>query len=184
MKTRAAVVVLECTVPAGKDRWVRDTIQAWCRASQFVMKEVELHLEHVWPTKRSRWWAVLVPPQSWRTEVSAVPKSDPMAKMARRRSETTGVGQVRAAQVNSLDKCLYKGTSPLPTVLHGWANQHTACRCGCRAQPMAEKRLKERGMMGALVKMGGTLACQDRELPRCRHLHPDEIGPHARSRLG
>lgn len=74
MKTRAAVVVLECTVPAGKDRWVRDTIQAWCRASQFVMKEVELHLEHVWPTKRSRWWAALVPPVLAELKLAQFPK--------------------------------------------------------------------------------------------------------------
>ena len=78
-------------------------------------------------------------------------------------------------ECGSLKQCICKPNKPMPTALHGWGNQLTACPCGCREMPLAEHRLRDRGLTGMLIPLGGTTSCAGEELPRLRHIHPEEL---------
>ena len=59
----------------------------------------------------------------------------------------------------------------LPTALHSWGNQTTACPCDCRTQGFSEALLTTKGIYSQLVQLPNTA-----EAPgRWRHLHVQEV---------
>ena len=79
------------------------------------------------------------------------------------------------AEFNSLFNNIVDPNAQVRTALHGWANQLTGCPCGCRKFPFHEQRLREKGLFGALVPMGGNLKTYLGLLPKVRHMHPYEM---------
>ena len=185
---RAHALMLECVTEAGSDKAVVDLIQAWCRCTGFHMHSRELQLEKFWPSKRNRWWCLILSPAVQPFEIRDLPcqiqkpivsdlfpffpawPQDEEDQLSLDLYETN-----KFIEFRSFDKAIIKGDSALPTALHGWANQLQGCPCGCRASSMDHARLAKRGIFGALVVMEGQLESCQGQLTRTRHLHPWEL---------
>ena len=185
---RAHALLLECVTEAGTDKAVMDLIQAWCRCTGFHMHSKELHLEKFWPSKRNRWWCLILSPAVQPFDIRALPcqiqkpivndlfpafpawPQDEEDQLSLDLYETN-----KFIEFQSFDRAIIKGDSALPTALHGWANQLQGCPCGCRASSMDHTRLARRGLFGALVVMEGHLESCQGQLTRTRHLHPWEL---------
>jgi hypothetical protein len=64
---------------------------------------------------------------------------------------------------------------PMPTATHSWGNQCQGCTCGCRSEGFAASRLRQKGLYGLLVPMGGEILSNQLRFLAMRHLHPQEV---------
>ena len=185
---RAHALMLECVTEAGSDKAVMGLIQAWCKCTGFHMQSRELQLENFWPSKRNRWWCLILSPAVKPFEIRALPcqiqkpvvsdlfplfptwPQDEEEQLSLDLYETN-----KFIEFRSFEKAIIRGDSALPTALHGWANQLQGCPCGCRSSSMDHARLARRGIFGALVVMEGQLESCQGQLTRTRHLHPWEL---------
>lgn len=185
---RSHALLLECVTEAGSDKTVKAVIQNFCRCTGFHMHEGDLHLDHFWPSRRSRWWCLILNPAVQPFEIRALPvqakpptvndlfpifpawPTDEEDQLSLDLYETN-----KFIEFQSFDRAIIKGDSPLPTALHGWANQLQGCPCKCRSSSMDHSRLAKRGIFGALVVMEGMLESCQGQLTRTRHLHPWEL---------
>eukprot|EP00438_Fugacium_kawagutii_P008778 Skav220298 [mRNA] locus=scaffold2356:74992:80879:- [translate_table: standard] len=98
-------------------------------------------------------------------------------------------------QYGGLNRNLVRDDKPMPTALHGWANQLGPCPCDCRRYAMSDARLSQKGLFGALLIMPGSFHIDHQDIPCTRHVHPWEVaathgvnpdqqwGPHLRMAL-
>ena len=54
-------MILECTLAAGENRDIQRDLQALADAMGRVIHTAQLDLAEVWPCRRARWWALLMP---------------------------------------------------------------------------------------------------------------------------
>lgn len=185
---RAHALLLECVVEAGADKPVKSVIQSFCRSTGFHMHAGELHLEQFWPSRRNRWWCLILSPAVQPFEIRPLPAqiTPPVVndlfpvfpawpqhdedQLSLDLYETN-----KFIEFQSFDRAIIKGDMPLSTALHGWANQLQGCPCGCRFSSMDHSRLAKKGIFGALVVMEGMLESCQGQLTRTRHLHPWEL---------
>ncbi len=185
---RSHAVLLECVTEAGADKAVIDVIRTWCRCTGFHMHSIELSLEQFWPSKRKRWWCLILSPavQSFPLRALPVQSKAPVVsdlfpyfpEWPQEEEEQLSLDLYETnkfIEFNSLDRAIIKGNHPLATALHGWGNQLQGCPCGCRKTSMDHTRLSQRGIFGALVVMEGCLESCQGQLTRSRHLHPWEL---------
>eukprot|EP00438_Fugacium_kawagutii_P016542 Skav227303 [mRNA] locus=scaffold2645:254569:256005:- [translate_table: standard] len=180
---------MECVVGAGRDPEVARTIAEFCSWTGYRKAEVDLSLGSIVPAKRDRWWCVLISPAWPPIHLRPLPGLQPLptiqellpfcptwsdsdnAQLCLDRYESTrheSYGGVLNKVVNLHGQ--------LPTALHGWANQLSGCPCGCRAGPLSEYRLAEKGLFAALVLLTGTYdTAYMGAIPKTRHLHPWEL---------
>ena len=186
--SRAHSLMLECVQEAGKDVEVQKVLQEFCKITGFKMKTVNLHLESFWPSKRGRWWCMLVNPAFPMDDLRPLPvqrktpvvsslfpyfptwSSDEEEQLALDLYETN-----KFIEFNSFDNAVIKGDMPLNTALHGWGNQLQGCPCGCRKFSMDHNRLRTKGLYAALVIMEGCIESVDGPRVRSRHIHPFEL---------
>ena len=178
------MVVLECVPPALGDAFVQAEIQRFVQITGFNVSQTTLHLDHVWPSKRSRWWCVLSAKEFGPIQLDPFPVMDELPKV-NHLIPTLGVWsrddeltlrldekEVRAfgADTDQAVKYLLNMEGCAPTALHSWGNQLRGCHCGCRAFALSSDRLTSRGLFGLLVRFThpdtGTL--------EHRHVHPNE----------
>ena len=178
------LVVLECVPPALGDTFVQSEIQRFVQFTGFQVSQTILHLDHVWPSKRSRWWCVLSAPEFGALQLDPFPHLDELPKVSSL-IPTLGVWQRDDELSLALDaveskafgtdsdqatKYLLNFEGCAPTALRSWGNQLRGCHCGCRAYALSSDRLASRGLFGLLVKFlhpdSGNL--------EFRHLHPCE----------
>ena len=178
---QAPFVLLECVCPAGKHPWVRAVLAAFCKATGFVQKEVELELAQVWPCHRHRWRCLLLHPSlgqmsldPWPAEalfqsVSQLVDSFRTSDADRQQLELTGLELEWLGGLKPLTGYCLRVSNKLPTALHSWGSQIYPCPCECRPA-FADERLRK-GISGVLVP------CPDPPLdrPAWRHLHPKEL---------
>lgn len=184
-----AATILECTKEASTSPWVQSTLTSMCRATGYRLQQQVCQLQDLWPAKRTRWWAMIVHPQVQMEEIRKFP-SLPFTPTFRHLIPTLATWpteQVQeltltphelaafAEQNGGLGKNSIDPTKPLPTALHAWGSQLTACACGCRAGGFSPQRLQEKGLFGALIPTSGTTSFQGQTLPAMRHIHPDEV---------
>eukprot|EP00438_Fugacium_kawagutii_P013579 Skav223040 [mRNA] locus=scaffold1069:129406:134370:+ [translate_table: standard] len=187
--TRAHTVIMECVVGAGKDGDVIRTINEFCAWTGYRRSEIELHLNHIMPARRDRWWCVLTSPTWPCIHLRPLPTLHPLpcirellplcpqwdekasAALELNRFETT-----RHEMYGGIYNKLVDLNGQLATALHGWANQLSSCPCGCRDFPMSEHRLETKGLFAALVMLEGNFpTAYQGNLPKTRHLHPWEL---------
>lgn len=186
--SRAHSVMLECVQEAGKDVDVQNILQEFCKITGFKMKTVNLALENFWPSKRARWWCMLVNPAFPMDDLRPLPhqKTPPVVaslfpwfptwttaeeeQLALDLYETN-----KFIEFNSFDNAVIKGDQPLSTALHGWGNQLQGCPCGCRSFSMDHNRLRSKGIYAALVILEGFIECVDGPRVKSRHIHPFEL---------
>ena len=185
---RSHTILLECVQSAGKDREVQAMIRSFCLQTGFRQAECNLQLSHLMPATRDRWWCVLVHPIVPQIQLAPLPKLEPAAVFGDlfpmlHPWPADDIDQLRLDRYESwkfqecggLAKNLILSNEPLRTALHGWGNQLAACPCGCRTQGMSDSRLRERGLFGALLLVGGDYSWSTMTLPCTRHIHPVEL---------
>eukprot|EP00435_Cladocopium_sp_Y103_P075430 s50_g57.t1 len=67
-------VLLECVEGAGVDQDVQALLKCFCSLTGFRQAQVNLHLEHLMPAKRSRWWDLLTNPTLPEISLQPLPK--------------------------------------------------------------------------------------------------------------
>ena len=178
------MVVLECVPPALGDAFVQAEIQRFVQITGFNVSQTTLHLDHVWPSKRSRWWCVLSAKEFGPIQLDPFPVMDELPKV-NHLIPTLGVWsrddeltlqldekEVRAfrADTDQAVKYLLNMEGCAPTALHSWGNQLRGCHCGCRAYALSSDRLNSRGLFGLLVRF----THPDTGALEYRHVHPNE----------
>jgi len=175
------VLILECVTAAANDAFVKDEIRRFLEVTGFCCSQTELHLQDVWPSRRSRaWWLITspflgqVPLVPWPTShvVSKVlhvlpqilPWDDLDEKLLALLPE-----ELDAFGAESADfaKYLLNFEGCAPCALHAWGSQVVGCQCGCRSKGPSPFRLSDKGLFGLLVYS----ASFHRQL---RHIHPCE----------
>ena len=186
---RALIVVLECVEPASKDAFVNWHVNQFCARTGFHRTEAILHLNEVWPCRRSRWWCILSAPAIGPVTLPELPKMFDLPSIRHvlpdlqkwevedeRKLRLTPVEMEAFSQeTGSASKYLLNMKGLMPCALHSWGSQVLPCPCGCRSEGLASSRLQSRGLFGVLAPC---LALHDLPLDssqsQFRHLHPKE----------
>ena len=164
--------------------WVRKTISTFCEMTKFEYSEVCLNLESCWPAKRERWWGVLTCPRIGKVSLAPLPQiqgnfavsdllpdwmdlpEEWLSKLSIHDNELAMFNQYS----KGVDSLIVDVFDKLPTALHSWGSQTSACPCGCRG-PFSHHRLQTRGIFGAIVREPLSDACKE----GLRHLSPQEV---------
>lgn len=177
---QATAILLEC-VPGALEAWyVQKEIQklAWSLGMQ--MQQRILTLSNTWPSRRTRWWTLMVPQHYYFTEIMDLPVDEDTQDidsifptwpiwddetMKKLKVADWEMEKYQDAQYGSDQRRLgMKG--PCPCILHSYGHPMTACPCGCRSTGFSEQRLRHGGLRGFYVVQDGT--------KEARMLHPKE----------
>lgn len=180
---QAQVVILECVTPAATSQYVQEEIQRFQDVTGFLCSQTELHLNDVWPSRRSRSWWILSAPFIGKVPLVPWPKSDVLTKvcqvlpnilpwdaederlLALLPEELCAFG----ANTDAFMKYLLNFEGCAPCALHAWGSQVLPCPCGCRSSGLSPFRLQEKGLFGLLV-----FSAADPTQRILRHIHPNE----------
>ena len=148
-----------------------------------------LHLDQVWVSHRTRWWATLttdfVGPVPLRAsdafDVPSVPRDVLPAPMSVSpehllQLELKDDELERFLQYQPrLAKMFLQANAKGPTALHSWGSQVTPCACHCRSAGFSHETLQKRGLYGILFPVSVELGPSHQQHPRVRHPHPTEV---------
>eukprot|EP00438_Fugacium_kawagutii_P025942 Skav207667 [mRNA] locus=scaffold1857:195285:199649:+ [translate_table: standard] len=177
---QAPYAVIECVKNAGEDPFFLHEVKEFCRQTKFTCHEIILDLHDIWPSRRTRWWGVLVSPALHMSELKQFPSHAGVQKISQILTEVMSIppdelNQLRLSEVESVafaaeghpSRYLVNENGVLPTALHAWGNQITGCPCDCRANGFSSERLQARGLHGVLFPIPGEDAF--------RHIHASEL---------
>ena len=185
---RCHSLMLECVPEAGRDPYVQSLVGQFCRATHFRTDAIDLHLEHLLPARRHRWWCLMVSPAFPIPALRVLPRlpvppvfqdvwplvpawtDDHLDQLRLDQYESRMFEECGGLMRNMVDS-----VAPLQTALHGWGNQLMGCPCGCRKHAMSDDRLRKRGLFGALIPTAGSFHTSLGEIPCTRHVHPYEL---------
>ena len=147
-----------------------------------------LHLDHIWPSRRKRWWCMLINPIIPRFDLRPFPKHPFVPTVGQVLPVFPNWPEEEIQQLlideyeygcferfTGIPKVAIDLNQPLPTALHGWGNQLMGCPCGCRSAPLSLGRLQEKGLWGALLPLPWDFSVQGQKVQACRHIHPWEL---------
>ena len=139
-------------------------IKSFCAKTGFWYTDVTLRLDHVWPSKRERWWCLIVNPTIPKFTLPPLPsfKQSPSVGQLLPVFPAWPDSEMQQLIIDEYEYGCFSNFSgipnvvidlnkPLATALHGWGNQLMGCPCGCRSGPLSLMRLKEKGLWGALL---------------------------------
>ena len=176
-------VCLECVPEALSDASTQEILVEFAKLMNFTIYQRVLHLQHVWPAKRSRWFAVLLPniPEF---QLHPMPCLNPLPTVGDvipfNLWPTWSDRDESQLEWTDLERQVYKDptygnpdrrvdlTQPLPTALHSWGSALYKCPCGCRSQGFSPSTLKAKGLRGIEVLSGLWPHAS-------RHIHPREL---------
>lgn len=178
----SSFVVLECTPLVETHRPVVEFLDAFASVMGFSWASKVLHLERAWPTKRSRWWCVLLPSSMCdHLHLDDLPLNRSLDCVASLLSEWpvwSVAEEERLACVASERAFLERFThiadhvldmeGVCPTLLHSLARHDRSCPCGCRAHGLSPARLERDGV--------STLLLTSVHLDSLRYPHAKEAG--------
>eukprot|EP00438_Fugacium_kawagutii_P019810 Skav227905 [mRNA] locus=scaffold146:48742:58424:- [translate_table: standard] len=176
-------VILECVSQAPSDKYVKQCLHAFQVATNFVLSEIILHLQSLWPSQRTRWWCVLTHPLIGKVQLHPLPSlpqppqvSDLFPCFPELPDSVLQQVALTAQELQILDRigadltrCEAQLHQSMPTALHSWANQLVACACGCRSSGLSTDRMLSRGFFGTVI------AFPTPEGKRYRHPAPKEL---------
>lgn len=79
---RYAIILMECVQEAKECSYVQTTIARFAAATGYRISQGELHLQAVWPTRRSRWWCILSHPMLGEIPWNPFPQVKPLPLVA------------------------------------------------------------------------------------------------------
>ena len=186
---RAPIIILECTKGAMTSKWVQKVLKQFQSETGFSLHQQVMDLHYLWPSCRTRWWAVLaapflnmgnipdLPSIGWSPGIlHLMPKLLDMSPDELQQLELSpyelryfhSMGQGIGSHIINLAKAL-------PTATHSWGSQVLPCHCGCRKSGFTMERLDGKGLYGILVPLGKTVVLDNEELSTFRHPHPQEV---------
>lgn len=166
---KSLVIFMECTKEALQSTWAQETLNKFCLQTGYMCQQGLLQLHQIWPAYRTRWWAVLFHPSLHVQSIPPVPKMhfepsivhllpclmqltpEEIAQLELSIHETA----MFSAQPKGILGSVIDLFKPMPTATHSWGNQCQGCACGCRSEGFAASRLRQKGLYGLLVPMGG-----------------------------
>lgn len=182
---RAQVVILECVQPAVGNSFVEAEIGRFLELSGYHCSQCDLHLQDLWPCRRSRAWWVITSPMIGKVPLVSWPRMTSISKVRQIIFDVLpwDVNDEKAlslnereldffgAHDNSFQRYLLNFETCAPCALHSWGSQVVGCECGCRVRGLSESRLRDKGLFGCIVR-----SCQTEFHDSClRHLHPNEV---------
>lgn len=162
------LVVTECVPEASQSPFVLKCMQQYMQMTNSDRSEALLELADVWPSRRRRWWSVLLKSFMGKVRIPPFPKLSAMPTIACLLPGALPMTdqEIEELTLSTEERMMFerygKGlgghminmTEPLATALHSWANQCVDCACGCRG-PLSCNRLQAQGIYGVLVHMRG-----------------------------
>lgn len=175
-------VILECVPEAAHAKHVQDQIRQFASQDGFDVVQSTLHLQAIWPSKRSRWFAVLVRKAFPGFALPDLPSVAPMPVVQDVIQEWPCWSEVEERQLawTPLECQAYSDpafgdvnrkvvvSEPLPTALHSWGNALYPCPCKCRLKGLGKELLLANGLRGILIR-----SAFEPSFPR--HIHPKEL---------
>ena len=173
-------LVLECVVEAERNPEVRALIAAVAQKLRWQQHHVALELADRWPSRRHRWWCILLPADT-PFQFAAWPRSEVKPRIREVLGEWPVWSQQELEQLQWDEEEASHFADPsygqeprvldlegvAPTALHSWGSQLRPCPCRCRG-PLSKSRLLAAGLRGFGVPLG--------DLDTLRHPHPQEVG--------
>lgn len=148
-------LILECTPQVESFPGVVEFLHEFALAMQFQWKSFILHLDEAWPTRRTRWWCVLLPTEAAPfLHLTDLPRAShlqrvsdliPMWPVWNVYDEAQLVWDLQERnfleQFAVLSDLVLQVSAKCPTLLHSLAHLDRACPCGCRAFGLSFQRL-------------------------------------------
>ena len=183
------VLVLECTKLAATAEWVQNMLKQFCQDTGYVMHQTTLHLDDVWISQRTRWWATITHPTLGVKDIPDLPKLSfkpsfshvfpKLIPMTPEDEAELALDQYELRQFYSsrggVSKHLVNYAKPLPTATHSWGSQVKGCQCGCRVSGFSADRIETRGLYGQIFPIKGTVDMGGFVADCMRHMHPAEV---------
>ena len=166
---------------AANDPDIQAGLHSFAEAMDFNICSNILSLDHQWPMRRTRWWALLTPKHWGVDSLPKWPKSDDMTCISCLIG-SWGVWDVQHEYQLLLsveefahysdprygsDKRFLALTDVAPTVLHSYGNALGSCPCGCRTSKFSDASLLGKGLRGFFVN--------SERWNQPRFLHPKEL---------
>ena len=184
---RQAIVIIECVDEAMKCEWVQQVLSKFHQATGYRVQQGLLHLQNVWPARRSRWWCVISHPMigdiPWKplpVVVNSPILSHLLDDFQTCSPEDLQHLELDTYELNHFERAGFLNNelaihSQMPTSLHSCGNQLSGCPCLCRKYPFSNDRLMNGGLHGLLVRLVGEKRASYATFPRYRHIHPSEL---------
>lgn len=184
---RQAIVIIECVDEASNSAWVQQVLASFHKYTGYKIHQGLLHLQNIWPAKRSRWWCVVSHPMlgdlPWKPYPQVINKpliSHVLDDFMTCTKEDLNQIELDSYELSHFEKAGFLNNeislhSQMSTSLHSCANQLSGCPCLCRKFPFSNDRLSNGGLHGLLVRMIGETKASYATFPRYRHIHPKEL---------
>ena len=181
------IIFIECVREAQQTSYVTTCIAEFQALTGYVRYDRHLHLQDLWPSRRSRWWCVLCPPQLGVCGIPEMPslRHEPTASELMPFLPIWDQAAESELELDLYELRIFKdyggsGQSihpnrPVQTALHSWGSQAKACACGCRNAGFKLDRLASKGLFGAVISLEGERRLGTNQYDRLRHMHPDEV---------
>lgn len=186
---RCPVLILECVVEASSNRHVRRELTDFSKQMGFCLSEIVLQLEHIWPSRRDRWWVVLTDCSLGHVQLKPFPLSHvtPQVKDVLARPMKLDQNELEQLLLTPreheafmdfqpcLSKLFLNPAGLCPTALHSWGSQVTGCFCDCRQGGLSSVALETKGIFGILLPAPGVVTIKGVDHQSLRHPHPTEV---------
>lgn len=185
---QSPICILECVEGIQHHQEAIALIQDFCNQVGFCFTQTVLHLDHIWCTKRTRWFAVLsssvigpinipdfVTSVQYRKVKDVMPSIHqwPQSEIEQLELSLYELTKFDQFAKGGIEACFLDSAGVLPTILHSAGGQLYPCRCGCR-QALSLSRLEQRGLFCTLVPNGNTVFHELVHRKCCRYLRPIE----------
>ena len=186
---QSPLIILECVADIIKDARVQTLLAQYCKATGSHLTQKILKLTDVWPTARTRWFAILTSPILGPIYVEDLHGD---FKFGEVQQVMPFIRQWPSHEHEQLQLTLYelakyyefasggiesqfiKMTGTLATCLHSAGNQVYHCRCGCRG-PFTLARMAAKGLFATLIPLSDSCYHLNQWMRQCRFLHPTEM---------
>eukprot|EP00435_Cladocopium_sp_Y103_P062051 s232_g23.t1 len=177
-------LALECVPEAFHDQQTQHILQALAKLLNLQVLQRVVHLDHVWPMRRNRWFALLVPFHVNLGLFDDLPVLSPSPVVhdliPYTLWPTWSFADEEQLKWTDLEKQAYRNpefgnpnrrivtSEPMPTALHSWGSALYGCPCGCRQQGFSVWSLKRKGLRGIEIVSSSWPHAS-------RHIHPREL---------
>ncbi len=154
-------MIIECTKEVLTSPWGQQLLSSFVTQTGRAIEQQVLHIHTLWPSHRTRWWAIVTPHDhpimpiphfpdiSW--EPSILHLMPVMMKLNPHELKQLELDQYELRQFHSSPKGISEHTlkpmKAMPTATHSWGSQVCECKCGCRSTGFRQNALQEMASM-------------------------------------